>query len=201
MLPKIKIKTSSTNVQFNKSTTRLSLDSTGYQICAVITTICVLGWCWIAFQFSQASNPNFGLYKNKLEKGYFGRLVDNSDNQYASFRNHLPTLCAVVVIHPLISKVIQLMCKRTMHNRARIWTSVIVSVIFLSALHGTSALKVFILVSINYQVSKLIGASKAAPVFVWVYGISLLFLNFAFDGYRYASISPSLAPLDKLQGN
>jgi hypothetical protein len=87
-----------------------------------------------------------------------------------------------------------------MFTRARIWTSLIFSLCFLAALHGFSIIKLLIVISINYKVTKYFGVTIFAPLFVWTYGISLLFLNDAFAGYRFESISPFLAWMDTYKG-
>jgi hypothetical protein len=87
-----------------------------------------------------------------------------------------------------------------MFTKAKIWTSLIFSLCFLTALHGFSIIKLLTLVSINYKVTKYFGGSRFTPFFVWAYGISLLFLNDSFRGYYFESISPSLAWMDSYKG-
>lgn len=34
---------------------RRALDWNYYLICVLITTVCVLGWCWVAYDFSKST--------------------------------------------------------------------------------------------------------------------------------------------------
>lgn len=88
-----------------------------------------------------------------------------------------------------------------MHSKARIWSSVIFSLCFLTVLHGFSILKIIGLISINYQLTKYLGSSKMLPVLIWIYGISLLFLNFSYKGYKFGSISSIFNWMDRLEGD
>jgi hypothetical protein len=56
------------------------------------------------------------------------------------------------------------------------------------------------LISINYKVSKYLGGSRLAPLFVWIYGGGLLFLNHAYEGYLFGSIFSNLAWMDTYRG-
>ena len=69
------------------------------------------------------------------------------------------------------------------------------STIMLFALHGSSALKVFIILSGNYAIAKATGPSKAGPVLTWVFNALVLFGNEKNSGWHFASIHPALASL------
>jgi D-alanyl-lipoteichoic acid acyltransferase DltB (MBOAT superfamily) len=68
-----------------------------------------------------------------------------------------------------------------------VW-NLVFSSIFLTALFGASVLKIWLLVTIHYIALKST-KSIASPIFSWVFGIGILFLNHAFHGYKFASIS------------
>lgn len=78
--------------------------------------------------------------------------------------------------------------------------SLIFSLIFLSALYGASILKIIGLTLIPFAVTSVWKKSLVSPIFCWAYSISVLFLNQAYQGYRFDSISSSLAFLDLYQG-
>lgn len=67
-------------------------------------------------------------------------------------------------------------------------------------LHGTSVLKIFVLLSLNFGVSRLTttlsarGGTlvRAVPLLTWGLNIGLLFANELCDGYRFAHLSPAL---------
>jgi hypothetical protein len=71
------------NTRILRAGNLLSLDFAGYAVCVLITSVCLLCVIYSVFSFSQESNPNFIEFKNRLEPGYFGRLMDNSDDQYS----------------------------------------------------------------------------------------------------------------------
>ena len=62
----------------------------------------------------------------------------------------------------------------------------------LFGLHGTSALKILIIISINYLISRYSGGSAISPFFLWVFNTLVLFANETYSGYRFASLHPSL---------
>ncbi len=68
----------------------------------------------------------------------------------------------------------------------------IFSTIMLSALHGTSILKIAVILSLNYAIAKACGGSKLGPLLGWVFNGAVLFANEWSEGYRFASIHPSL---------
>ena len=62
----------------------------------------------------------------------------------------------------------------------------------LFGLHGTSALKILIIISINYLISRYAGGSVVSPPFLWVFNALVLFANETYSGYRFASLHSSL---------
>lgn len=69
------------------------------------------------------------------------------------------------------------------------------STIMLFALHGTSALKVYFIISCNYAIAKAAGASKAGPLLTWAFNMLVLFGNEWNSGWHFASIHPTLASM------
>lgn len=50
-------------------------------------------------------HPSYKRYENLLEPGWIpGRQVDNSDAQYRSFRDNIPYMALVVILHPILRK-------------------------------------------------------------------------------------------------
>lgn len=62
----------------------------------------------------------------------------------------------------------------------------------LFGLHGASALKILIIISINYLISRYAGGSTISPFFLWVFNTLVLFANETYAGYRFASLHSSL---------
>ncbi|KAI8998116.1 MBOAT, membrane-bound O-acyltransferase family-domain-containing protein [Gaertneriomyces semiglobifer] len=150
----------------------------------------------VAFGFSKESHPSYQIYKKRLSNGWlFGREVDNSDAQYASFRNNLPTLGTVMLAYLALSHVVQ----RTA-LRARLIFSLAFSLAFLFAVHGASVLKILIITFTNYAVTKAIGHTRAGVAFSWIWSIAVLFANDKWNGYSFGAVFPALSWLDEVQG-
>lgn len=50
-------------------------------------------------------HPSYKHYEDLLEPGWIpGRKVDNSDAQYSSFRDNIPYMAIVLVLHPVLRK-------------------------------------------------------------------------------------------------
>ncbi|KZV91249.1 MBOAT-domain-containing protein [Exidia glandulosa HHB12029] len=67
-------------------------------------------------------------------------------------------------------------------------------------LHGSSAVKVFLILLGNYIVGRSLHTTRALPMATWAFNLAILFANELNDGYRFAALHPSLAPLDALKG-
>jgi hypothetical protein len=65
----------------------------------------------------------------------------------------------------------------------------------LIALHGTSVLKIFPILTANYLISKSFRGSKLGPLFSWIFNGVVLVMNDRYGGYRFGRIIPSLAYL------
>lgn len=72
------------------------------------------------------------------------------------------------------------------------------SILMLIVLHGTSLIKIVIILSLNYVIAKLCRGSKLGPVLTWIFNAAILFLNETQDGYRFAHVHPSLQYLASL---
>ncbi|KZV78840.1 hypothetical protein EXIGLDRAFT_822454 [Exidia glandulosa HHB12029] len=67
-------------------------------------------------------------------------------------------------------------------------------------LHGSSAVKVFLILLGNYIVGRSLHTICALPMATWAFNLAILFASELNDGYRFAALHPSLAPLDALKG-
>ena len=123
---------------------------------------------------------------------------DNSDSQYRGFRSNIPALLGLITaffcFKFVYSRLIQprLTVRQVTDNLHHIPFSLAFSVCMLVALHGTSVLKIFIILSLNYLIAKTCRGSKVGPAVTWVFNAAVLFLNETQEGYRFASIHPSL---------
>ncbi|KAJ6160969.1 Glycerol uptake protein 1 [Penicillium chermesinum] len=156
------------------------------------------------------SHPIYPKYSHLLSPGWIpGRLVDNSDAQYASFRDNIPALLSLLVLHPLLRRVYQSFTTRASHeakspNRPsafarnsqleqRMSFDFFFGLIFLTALHGISALKVIFILVVNYRIGKNLPRSYV-PTVTWIFNITILFANELCEGYRFERIALLLTP-------
>lgn len=83
---------------------------------------------------------------------------------------------------------------RASHNitRRNIF-DIVFALIFLSALHSFSVLKIVVILTGNYLISFFHPTSIANPILTWVFNVGVLFANEYCEGYRFATILPWLA--------
>jgi len=67
--------------------------------------------------------------------------------------------------------------------------------LFLGAMHGFSALKIFLILYLNFQLATSL-PRKFVPVATWFFNIAILFANELSDGYKYAGMAAYLSPVD-----
>lgn len=162
-----------------------------------------------------ASHQNYRNFASLLSPGWIpGRKVDNSDQQYATFRDNVPYLFAVMALHPLLRRLFDSVYhsapttpSRTLANGSdspsgsasesilvdvrmnqRISFDVGFSVLFLLALHGVSAPKVLLILYVNYILATRL-RKEYVPVVTWVFNIGILFANELGKGYPYGDIA------------
>ncbi|KAA8912337.1 glycerol:H+ symporter [Sphaerosporella brunnea] len=159
-----------------------------------------------AFDVSKESHPNFPKYEKLLSPGWIlGRRVDNSDQQYASFRNNIPILFSVLVLHFMLRRFYNLvytrLCPTPPHNSSylanhnltrRKLFDILFAVIFLTALHSLSIIKILFILLINFSISFFHPSSVLVPILTWTFNVGILFANEYFRGYRFRDILPFL---------
>lgn len=174
------------------------------------------------YDVSVPSHPSYEQYEKLLEPGWIpGRKVDNSDSQYAGFRENIPYLGLVLILHPFLRKLYESVCgeKSTEHANAsttpsesasstradarlhsRIRFDLAFAIVFTIVLHGVSASKVFAILYLNYQIATALPRQYVA-VSTWLFNIGVLFANELCHGYRFADIAAvTLPPTEKAAG-
>ncbi|KAG8784269.1 glycerol transporter [Serendipita sp. 397] len=160
-------------------------------------------------QASSESHPNYHLFQYKLSQGWInGRRVDISDPQYRSFRGNFLNLCALAVLHLVITKSYGFFVSKygsrstgkRNDNLHRIPFTAGFATLLIIGLHGSSSFKVFAIIVINYLLAKRLGGLRIAPIILWTVNLLILFSNEYYDGYRFSSIHPSLDYLDTYRG-
>ncbi|KIO34697.1 hypothetical protein M407DRAFT_210023 [Tulasnella calospora MUT 4182] len=156
----------------------------------------------VPVDLSQPTHPNYVQYHRRLSPGWIGgREVDNSDRQYRSFRDNIPALTLLSIGHLTTSKIYSAVSHAfSLPQSSRIAFSAVVSLLVLAGLHGSSILKILLIISINYWATKRLRASPFAPAAIWTLNVAVIFLNEIYDGYKFASIHSSLAFLDSVRG-
>ena len=160
-----------------------------------------------------------------------GRKIDNSDSQYASFRDNVPYLFIVMALHPALRKIYERVYPisrmashgtyKMMPNGSkspsdpeylraddrldqRITFDVMFNLLFLIALHGYSAPKVLILIYINFTLATKLNREYVTFT-TWLFNIGILFANELGQGYPYSTIvkifKPSNSPGDEHNAN
>jgi len=160
------------------------------------------------YQISKADSPHYSNFSHLLSDGWiFGRKVDNSDAQYANFRENIPYIAVVLVLHPLLRRLyeaVQTSSNASVDERSvtsaadarlerRISFDIGFAVIFTIALHGVSAIKVFLILYTNYQIATKLPRSYVIPA-TWVFNVGILFANELCHGYPLAGVAALLLP-------
>ena len=78
-------------------------------------------------------------------------------------------------------------------KESRIRFDVGFAVIFIIALHGVSAVKVFAILYINYQVATAL-PHRYVPAATWIFNIAILFANELCNGYKFSDAVSLLLP-------
>ncbi|KAF8903744.1 MBOAT, membrane-bound O-acyltransferase family-domain-containing protein [Gymnopilus junonius] len=155
---------------------------------------------WLPVSLSQAEHRNYPFYASRLSSGWiFGRFIDNSDAQYRSFRDNVPILLNAALGYLLI-KYIAKRIRPSPHHLSLMPLNVILSLGMILALHGSSSVKILLILAVNFILAKKCGASRLGPTLTWIFNGAVLFSNELFHGYRFGSIVPGLAVLDSFSG-
>lgn len=167
-----------------------------------------------------ASHPNYPKYEHLLSPGWIlGRKVDNSDQQYSGFRDNIPYMALLLAFHPLLRRLYELLrpintnvvpelqkAAGSAQDRGadarldqRVRFDIGFACLYLLALHGTSAFKVFAILYINFSLAKGLPRSSV-PWATWIFNIGILFANELCKGYPYADIARVVLPWTSAPG-
>ncbi|UPX19568.1 glycerol transporter [Ascochyta rabiei] len=165
---------------------------------------------------SQHSHPNFSTFSHLLSDGWIpGRKVDNTDAQYAGFRQNVPYLFLVVTLHPLLRKAYDGFSRAHTYTHVRPSPGLTMgltpaaaadarlsqrlsfdcafAVVFLAALHGFSVFKILAILYLNYHMAMKLPRAHL-PAATWIFNLAVLFANELLQGYRYAAIFAFFLP-------
>jgi hypothetical protein len=143
------------------------------------------------------------------------RSQDNSDAQYASFRDNIPALVLLLILHPIVRRGYQ-----SFGNRSKVETkpssnSVVgageeqleqrmrfdfwFGLVFITVLHGVSAFKVLSILYINFRIGKAV-PRPYVPAATWTFNLFILFANELCGGYPFERIVTLFAPASGTSG-
>lgn len=71
----------------------------------------------------------------------------------------------------------------------------------LLGLHGTSTLKIFLILTINYAIAKQCRGSKSGPILTWIFNGAVLFMNDRYGGYQFGHMLSALEFLVRQTAN
>ncbi|OAQ30302.1 MBOAT-domain-containing protein [Linnemannia elongata AG-77] len=191
-------------------TTQPSLWNTKeFYVYYLVFMFCVPYMFKTAHEASSVDNPNYEKYQHLLSDGFFGYKLDNSDGQWAGFRNNLPKLLIVVSIYIPLSHLFTSFfvpskttnsLKSPQQPLVRTYFFLAFSAIYLYFMYGNSILKIMLIVSTNYAIAKLGRNARWMPVATWAFNIAVLFLNEGYKGYNFSDFHEALTWLDDNTG-
>ncbi|KAF9475454.1 MBOAT-domain-containing protein [Pholiota conissans] len=173
-----------------------------FKVYYVVALVALPLMAWIPISLSSSAHPNYSFYSSRLSPGWInGRLVDNSDAQYRSFRDNLSVLCKAALGYLAIKFAAKrVFSSNATNNMKLIPTNVVLSLLMIVALHGSSSIKILLIMAINYVIAKKCAGSRLAPLLTWTFNGLILFGNEVYSGYRFGAILPGLASLDDFSG-
>ncbi|KAJ6485134.1 MBOAT, membrane-bound O-acyltransferase family-domain-containing protein [Mycena vitilis] len=175
-----------------------------FRIYAVFIFIIVLIMGWIPITLSSPTHPNYPRFRSRISQGWMlGRPVDNSDAQYRGFRDNFVPLtlgAGVFLLAKLVRARLHTAAPNSQDETYLLRFNFGAALVMLAALHGTSALKIFAILTGNYLISKGFGGSKAGPLCSWIFNVAVLFLNDWYSGYTFGSLGSPFAFLDSFGG-
>ncbi|GAA5898733.1 O-acyltransferase [Sporobolomyces salmoneus] len=164
---------------------------------------------WSPVKVSSDKHPLYWVYQHKLDDGWlFGWKVDNSDHQYHLFRSHLPLLALLFILYLSLSHFSRRLLNRT-SRPARSRFILLFSLVMLSIFHGTSLLKMLLILYVNWRLARLalneqneknLIKREWVPYVTWGFNGAILFLNEMYGGYSFGSILSALSWLDDYKG-
>ncbi|EPX74982.1 membrane bound O-acyltransferase [Schizosaccharomyces octosporus yFS286] len=167
-----------------------------------IGSIIVLGFYRLSM-ISVEKHQNYPNLKKHLKPGWiFGKPVDVSDHQYASFRENIPILLGVIASYFFLWNVVQLVFSHRVQNKLalkntfRLWFSLLFSFV----VYGFGMIYVFSIIFIYYLIAKVFRDHSLNPLLSWVLSIFLLLSKEHFGHYKFGNIHPLFSFFDDHTG-
>ena len=126
---------------------------------------------------------------------------DVSDPQYRTFRNNIPSLLGLGAAHLGFSKLYSRVLRSCIPTLSPTTYTCGFNIVLMGVLHGANAIKILIIVFLNFMVVRWATNSqngirgRVGVGSIWLYNLGILFANDYFQGYRFGALASSLAPL------
>lgn len=124
---------------------------------------------------------------------------DNTDAQYRQFRAGAIPLLGLALLYLAAARWHALYYAHRPRIQARLHFLVPVSLVLNVLLHGTSSLKIFAILALNYALARSLAGMRPYVLLVWAVNVGLLFLNELNNGYKYASLYEGLTWLVRIR--
>ncbi|KAF3444188.1 hypothetical protein FNV43_RR13878 [Rhamnella rubrinervis] len=125
-------------------------------------------------------------------------LNDVSDAQWRNFQGNLLVLTVVFAIFTIVAN----MLRTCFHFKARgmsvIW--LLISLAYLSYLHGACVVFILSIASVNFLLVKLLARTKYFSFVFWIFNIFFLLCNRVYEGYSFSIFGQHWAYLDNFRG-
>lgn len=171
----------------------------------LVVIVAIPAMLWYPYTVSRPSDPRYHKYEHLLDDGWIpGRKIDISDSQYHTTRVNLKYMAALILVHPLLRKLYNRICgtqetpqrpgvqpspeSAEVRMRDRVRFDFGFALVFLVILHGFSAAKVLLILTLNYKIATQL-PKRMVPPATWVFNIVILLSNELCNGYKYRNIA------------
>lgn len=160
------------------------------------TFLCLMTHTRLTYMKIKEDDPHYKEYEHLLSEGWIpDRRVDNSDAQYATFRDNIPYLLLLASVylslshlHRILTVTHKVPIKQPHQPLHRIYFFFISSLIVVTVLNGANILKIMIIVTLSYAIGKLAAGSIYNPILTWTFNLGVLFSNEYYKGYYFSSL-------------
>ncbi|KAL7417004.1 MBOAT, membrane-bound O-acyltransferase family-domain-containing protein [Mrakia frigida] len=173
-----------------------------FRLYELVVCVGVAMLTWVGVELGP-SHPNFRLYSQRLSRGWIpGRFIDASDPQYSTFRSNIPSLLGLslsflafryIFVSSSSPSSSSTISTPALHASRPWWkiqrTTFLTSFALLSltVMHGTSVLKILVILWANYELSKRWAGKKWGVAGTWVFNVLVLVGNEWTGGWRFGT--------------
>ncbi|KAK9282339.1 hypothetical protein L1049_005255 [Liquidambar formosana] len=146
----------------------------------------------------QLSHDHYGKLRGLRPGWVSDRLNDVSDAQWRNFRGNLPLLTIVFGSFALVANSFRAYFHFKARGMSIFW--LLISLTYLSYLHGACIIFILAISSINFLLVKIFAQTKYFSSVLWIFNISFLLCNRVYEGYSFSILGHRLAYLDNFRG-